>query len=149
MRVPVRPFVRAWPDVEPCTVRAGELGVGAAERIVTTDVDPERPAVREAPVHDVVTLEVLRVVERTGGRLAAGAPQSGRVRADGAEAVRSEPREIEGAEASHRDARDRDAVRIGVRPTKRGRDDLAQDVGSPAAGAPVVPVARAVVVGND
>jgi len=72
-----------------------------------------------------VPREVRLIVERAGTAEVLRREQRGRVRADGAEAARLEPREVERTEASHRDAADGDAVRIGARTQQRRRDDLA------------------------
>jgi glycyl-tRNA synthetase len=130
-------------------MRASELDVGATERVAVAHVDPERAAVAEPKVHDIVAREVVSVVECARRSLAARTPQRGGVCADGAETVWRQPREIERAEAAHRDPADRDAARIGTCAPERSRDHLPQHIRPPAAGAPVVPVARRAPVGDD
>ena len=73
----------------------------------------------------VVAVEVGRVVEGARGRVGPAEPQGCRVTADRAEAVRREPRQVECAEAAHRDSADRDPVRVGARAGHRRRDRLA------------------------
>lgn len=52
--------------------------------------------------------------------------------ADGAEAAGVAEREVVGAEAAHRDAADRDAVRVEVEAANHGRDHFAGHVTAPA-----------------
>ena len=116
------------------------------ERIVAADVDPDRRRSAVRPAEEVVTPEVLRVVERARRSLAAGSPERGRMAADGAEARRVQPREVERAEAAHRDAADRDPVGVGAEAFQRRRNRLADDVLAPAAVAAIVVVAVVVTV---
>jgi hypothetical protein len=64
------------------------------------------------------------------------------VSSHGAEAAWCEAREVEGAEASHRDPADRDAVGVGAEPLDSGRDRLVQHVRTPLAIPAIVVVAR-------
>jgi len=73
----------------------------------------------------VVAVEVGRIVERARRRVGPAEPQGCRVAPDRAEAVRREPRQVECAEAAHRDSADRDPVRVGTRAGNRRRDRLA------------------------
>jgi hypothetical protein len=63
------------------------------------------------------------------------------VAADGAEHARMVERDVEGAEASHRDAADRESVRVDPEASDHSRDHFIDDVGIPVAVGPVVPVA--------
>src|SRR5437764_1103498 len=88
----------ARPDGQAQPVGAGERRICGEERIGGADVEPDPPAERERRVDDVVAREVRRVVERSRGRLAAGAPERRRVAPDGAEPPRVQAREVERAE---------------------------------------------------
>src|SRR5436190_19374808 len=96
--VPVVAVVRAGPDVEgdplPIgTQLAGEDAVGLAERVLRTDVYPDRSAGQRAARREgdhVVACEVGCVVEGAGRRVGAAEPHRGRVASDRAEAAASD-----------------------------------------------------------
>jgi hypothetical protein len=88
-----------------------------------------------------VARKVVRVVKRAGGRVGAAEPERGGVRADSAEPPGGAARQVKCAEAAHRDAADRNAMFVGVRPRDRGRNRLAKHRRPPPPIAAVVPVA--------
>src|SRR4051794_34673346 len=112
VRVPVGAVVAAGPVVQRDAERGGERGVARAEGIVGAAVQPQAraagwpAAAGPGDPDEVVAGEALSVVERARSRLAAGQPHRGRVPADGAEPPGRVARDVEGAEAAHRDAAD-------------------------------------------
>ena len=132
----------------------GERGVGSVERIVAADGDPdaraaEGAAARARDAEHVVAREVGGVVERAGRRLATRAPQRRRLAADGAEPAGMADGKVQGAEASHRDAADRDSPRVGAEPSDPFRNCLFEDVPSPRPVGAVVEVAVVAAVHED
>ena len=120
----------SWPPGHVCTLTCAPASRSAAvnarspgvERVARRRRRAKRAARRRpalAPRDHVVAGEVGGVVEGARRGLAAAAPQRRRVAADGAEALRMRPREVEGAEAAHRDPADRDAAAVGAEPADR------------------------------
>src|SRR5438445_10552064 len=100
----------------------GERKVGSKERVVPANVEPNRDAIEprlSAEPHEVVQCEILGAVEGSGGRIGASKPERGGVGSDGAEAGRSKPGKVQRTEPAHRDAADRDPLRVGLRSRKR------------------------------
>ena len=99
--------------------RSGEFRIRLQERIVASDIDPDRNAVerlRAGEADQIVAREVFGIVKRARGRLGAAEPERSGMRADRTEALGSEPREVESPEAAHRDPADRNPALVGVRP---------------------------------
>jgi hypothetical protein len=99
------------------------------KRIGVAYIEPDRSAAEHLPAatsrEHVVTSEILCVVERTGRRLAAGAPESRRVAADRAEPVRSDAGQVERSETAHGDSADRHTLRIRALALQRQSDRFA------------------------
>jgi hypothetical protein len=111
---------------------AAAAGVGAEVDAVGVE------AADEAFVVDAEGVLVAVVVPEEGGGVAA----------DGAEAVRVQQRQVVGAEAAHRDAADRDHVRVGPEALFHLRDHFPHHVSAPPAFPAVVPVAVVAAVGE-
>jgi hypothetical protein len=147
--VPVVVVVAARPagvGADPRSERGAQRLHSGLERVRRPGVDPQPGAAGKAARigarrgDHVVAGEVVGVVEGAPRRLAAAAPERGRVAAHGAEAARVEPGDVIGPEPAHRDPADRDAVRIGSEAPDDLRDHLARDVAAPVAVGAVVPV---------
>src|SRR5207248_10169338 len=146
---PVRARVAAGPAVDAyaqsaCAQRRHKVAVSPVEGIGRAGVEPEwlagphaRP--RAGRAHDVVAREVGGAVEGAGRGLARARPDRRRVPAHRTEAARIQPRKVEGAEASHRDAADGNAVWIGAGPPDRLRDHLVDHVAAPGRATAIVP----------
>src|SRR5947207_14290765 len=103
---------------------------------MVADVDPDRRVVRRSPARDVEQVlqgEVRGAVEAERDLVRATGEESRRVASDSAEALGLDPAEVERAEAAHRDAADRDAMRIGIGALERGGNRFVKHVRAPAA----------------
>jgi hypothetical protein len=130
---------------------AGQCRIGLQERIVASYVDPDLSGVERlglCEAKEVVSSEVLFVVECSRGCFSAPEPKRCGVRTDRAEAPRGETREIERPEAAHRDAADCDTVTVCVRARQGSRDRFAKKRCSPLPVATVVPVAVVTAIGE-